>query len=101
MQLDFIETDNNVTLLDVVKGQLDSLFQQALNAEDRPTAPDWFSVRALTGPEARALSLTDWAAAQAYEEYLHDRLCQITGETPKYAQGVYSRKDWLTVLEEH
>lgn len=101
MTQDMFEDNNDLRLLTVVKGQLNHLFAQALRQEDKLMCIDWFSVRANCTPETRALSIKDWQAAVAYEDELRDRLCQITGETPKVAQGVWTTAEWTSVLEEH
>lgn len=101
MTQDLFENEHDLRLLTVVKRQLNNLFAQALKQEDNTMSIDWFSVRANCTPETRALSIKDWQAALAYEDELRDRLCQITGETPKVAQGVWTSTEWTSVLEEH
>ena len=100
-QLDIFEGAKAPVLLELVKGQLDRLAVLAWYAVDAPTPMDWFSVRALCTPEARQLSLSDWKAAQDYEEFLHDRLCQMYNGVPEFACGIYTHDEWLCVLEEH
>ena len=98
MQKDIFENDHDLRLLTVVKRQLVATFTEATS---KPNPPDWFSMRALFTQEARALSQADYAKAEDLEIHYHDRLCQITGKTPRVCTGVYTTDDWLTVLEEH